>query len=81
MTDTRFSAAAVGPMVIVEVGPDLERLLIYKALLVHHSEYFAAATRGPWKDTQDRVVPLHDVEPATCKPEDISSSTDRIKLI
>ena len=51
MTDTRFSAAAAGPMVTVEVGLDRERFLIHKALLVYHSEYFVAATRGPWKDT------------------------------
>jgi hypothetical protein len=71
MTDTKFSAAATGPMVTVEVGPDRKRFLIHKALLVHHSEYFAAATRGPWKDTQDGVVPLHDVEPTTCRRRDL----------
>ncbi|KAH3916959.1 hypothetical protein HBI56_168860 [Parastagonospora nodorum] len=46
-----FVAAAAGPMVTVEVGLDRERFLIHKALLVYHSEYFVAATRGPWKDT------------------------------
>jgi len=33
---------------------------------VHHSEYFRKALSGSWKEAEENVVTLKDVEPATC---------------
>ncbi|KAF2642245.1 hypothetical protein P280DRAFT_260688 [Massarina eburnea CBS 473.64] len=52
-------------IVTVKVGPDQHQqdFQIHKALLTHHSEYFRAALQGEWKEAEDRVVVLDDVEP------------------
>jgi hypothetical protein len=61
------STAAEGEIVTVEVVPDRRRFLLHKALLSHHSEYFAGALRGKWQEAQTGVVPLLDIEPTVCE--------------
>jgi hypothetical protein len=36
-------------------------------LLAYHSEYFQKALAGPWKEAQEGLIVLEDVEPVTCK--------------
>jgi hypothetical protein len=50
-------------MVTVKVGrvPNQRTFSVHKALLVHHSDYFAAALGQNWQEGQDNVVTLdHD---------------------
>ncbi|KAI4937144.1 uncharacterized protein J4E92_001871 [Alternaria infectoria] len=62
----RPSEAAQEPVfVIVEVGDTKTRYHVHRSLLVEHSEYFKKALNGPWKEAQDGVVTLEDVECST----------------
>ncbi|KAI4652306.1 hypothetical protein J4E93_002505 [Alternaria ventricosa] len=62
----RPSEAAQEPVfVIVEVGDTKTRYHVHRSLLVEHSEYFKKALHGPWKEAQDGVVTLEDVESST----------------
>jgi len=40
---------------------------IHKVLLEEHSEYFQKALNGPWKEAEDKVVILDDVDCHSCK--------------
>lgn len=40
---------------------------IHKALLEEHSEYFKKSLNGPWKEAEDKVVCLDDVDCHSCK--------------
>jgi hypothetical protein len=53
--------------VILEIGSDRVKYCVHKALLVHHSEYFRKALQGPWKEAEEGVFRLPDIEPATGK--------------
>lgn len=66
ITNTFTSAAALGEIVIVEVGPKKQQYKVHKDLICHSSEYFRVAFNGPWKETEDRKVLLLDVEPEIC---------------
>jgi hypothetical protein len=55
--------------VTIEIGPDHEKYYIHRALLVRHSEYFAKALRGSWKEAQEGIVKLEEVGTAECKSE------------
>ena len=57
---------------ILEIGPKHIKYCIHKALLVHHSEYFRNALKGPWKEAEEGVIRLEDVEPATGKYKSVS---------
>jgi hypothetical protein len=35
--------------------------------MTQHSEYFQKALQGPWKEAEEGVVRLEDVEPETCE--------------
>lgn len=48
---------------VVEVGEKGRRYSLHKAFLCHYSEYFRKALNGPWKEAEDGVVPLKDIEP------------------
>jgi len=61
------SAAATGGVVVVKVGPNSVQFHVHKPLLMHHSEYFRKALSGSWKEAEENVVTLKDVEPETCK--------------
>ncbi|KAL1797261.1 hypothetical protein ACET3X_003867 [Alternaria dauci] len=50
--------------VVVEVGPECIKYNVQKAFLTHYSEYFSKALSGAWKEAQDQVVRLTDIEPA-----------------
>ncbi|KAI4628617.1 hypothetical protein J4E83_003170 [Alternaria metachromatica] len=64
----RPSEAAQEPVfVIVEVGDAKTRYHVHRSLLVEHSGYFKKALNGPWKEAQDGVVILEDVECSTCE--------------
>ncbi|KAI4630527.1 hypothetical protein J4E80_001465 [Alternaria sp. BMP 0032] len=62
----RPSEAAQEPVfVIVEVGDTKTKYHIHRSLLVEHSDYFKKASNGPWKEAQEGVVKLEDVECST----------------
>ncbi|KAF2127078.1 hypothetical protein P153DRAFT_398448 [Dothidotthia symphoricarpi CBS 119687] len=49
-------------VVMVEVGPDLTKFYVHRAILIKHSEYFKKALNGPWKEAEEGVVRLRDVD-------------------
>jgi len=49
--------------VIVEVGPEGLKYHVQAAFLTHYSEYFSKALNGPWKEAEDKVVRLVDIDP------------------
>lgn len=52
-------------MVTVEIGEEHHVYHAYKALLIHHSDYFRKALKGPWKESKEHKVTLEDIEPNT----------------
>ena len=58
-------SAFVAGTVFLKIGPDCIKYCVHKALLMHHSEYCPNALRGPWKEAEECVIILEDVEPAT----------------
>ena len=58
---TRSTASKDG-FVVLEIGPQKQRYHLHKALLTHHSEYFNNALNGPWKEAEDKIVTLEDVD-------------------
>ena len=70
LTNVLPSAVALeGPsaIVIIQVGPEHRRYYLHKAFLIHYSEYFRKALSGPWKEAEEGVIPLEDIEPGVCK--------------
>lgn len=55
-----------GGFVVVKVAKAVDYSL-HRALLVEHSEYFKKALNEPWKEAQDGVVRLEDVESSVCR--------------
>lgn len=51
----------------MEIGPQKKNYYIHKALLMQHSEYFRKALQGPWKEAEEGVVRLDDVDYCACK--------------
>lgn len=64
-----YSTAVRDPAdnVIVEIGPDRKKYVLHGAFLKYHSEYFRKALKGQWKEAQDKVITLDDVEPGVCE--------------
>lgn len=60
------STAASSSFVTVEIGADRKTYCVHKTLLEHHSGYFSGVFNGPWKEAEDGVVPLEDIEPGIC---------------
>ncbi|KAF1358717.1 hypothetical protein EJ07DRAFT_122576 [Lizonia empirigonia] len=58
------SSAHADGIVIVKVGPSHRKYYLHKALVLFHSEYFRKALQGSWKEAQEGVVRLKDVEPS-----------------
>jgi hypothetical protein len=54
-------------MIVVEIGPDAKKYFVHKALLMHHSKFFKKALTGTWKEAQEGVVRLEDVETEPCE--------------
>ncbi|KAH6875908.1 hypothetical protein BKA58DRAFT_454988 [Alternaria rosae] len=64
----KASKAAQDPIfAIVEAGDTKTRYHVHRWLLVQNSEYFKKALSGLWKEAQDGVVTLEDVECSTCE--------------
>jgi multisubunit Na+/H+ antiporter MnhE subunit len=63
----RTSPSITEGTIIIEIGPDRKRYYVHRALLVHHSEYFAKALQGSWKEAQEGVITLEDIGTAECK--------------
>lgn len=70
------SNIALKGALVVEIGPKRKKFSIHKALLAEHSAFFRGAMRGPWKEAQEGVVTLDDIEPDTCKCQ--YSATDSL---
>ena len=51
----------------VELGPDRTQYSVHPSLLAYYSKYFRRALIGPWKEAEDHVIKLHDVDCKTCK--------------
>jgi hypothetical protein len=61
------SSAITQGIVTIKVGSDSIEFQVHKALLTHHSGYFRKALSGPWREAQESLVALDDVESSTCK--------------
>jgi hypothetical protein len=59
---TTYSTATKEGFVVLEVGPQKQHYHLHKALLVHHSDYFRSAMNGSWKEAEDKLISLKDVE-------------------
>lgn len=64
---TKFSNSLSQGCVVLEIGPDRKTYYIHKALLSQHSNYFRKALQGPWKEAEEGVFTLDDVELSTSK--------------
>jgi len=66
---TLSSQFASAKIVIVEVGlgAGAKKYSLHKDALTAHSDYFRKALQGPWKESQERVVRLDDVDRDGCK--------------
>lgn len=64
---TTFSKAAREGVVTVKIGSLQVEYVVHKALLTHHSGYFAKAFNGSCKESEEIAVLLEDVECCTCK--------------
>jgi hypothetical protein len=49
--------------VAIKVGPSHTPYVILKAFLVYYSDYFKTALERPWKEAEDRMISLDDIEP------------------
>jgi hypothetical protein len=58
------AVARKGPEGIVTllIGPEHVPYYVHRDFLMHHSGYFKKALAGPWKESDERVVTLDDVE-------------------
>jgi hypothetical protein len=62
-----FRIAARNEIITVEVGPDRREYKVHKAPLIEHSEFFKMALKKPWKEQQEGVIRLDDIEPEICR--------------
>ncbi|KAI4616808.1 hypothetical protein J4E83_006389 [Alternaria metachromatica] len=49
--------------VIIEVGPTKIKYHVQRLFLTHYSDYFTKALSGSWRESEDGVVRLVDIEP------------------
>ncbi len=59
--------ASTKGIVIFEIGTGKIRYAIHRALLVYYSKYFHMALHDQWKEADEGVVELPDVETPECK--------------
>lgn len=50
-------------MVTIEVGPERKQYVLHQNFLVYYSKYFEKAHDGRLAESENRMIPLHDVEP------------------
>ena len=68
MLITRYSTAArESALIIVNVSASRIKYTVHRSLLVRHSEYFKKALTGSWKEAQEGVVTLKDVDCDACQ--------------
>lgn len=53
-------------MAVINIGPKSVSYYVHKSLLAQHSEYFDRAFSGTWKEAQEGVVTIDDVDCDTC---------------
>ncbi|KAH7389363.1 hypothetical protein DE146DRAFT_791395 [Phaeosphaeria sp. MPI-PUGE-AT-0046c] len=58
----RVSEITASDTIVVRVGTEAKKYTLHKRLLVHHFDYFKGALSGKFRETDDGVVPLDDVE-------------------
>lgn len=71
-----FRNAIQDVVIVVEVGPERVKHFVRKTVLEEHSEYFKRALNGSWKEADDKVVCLDDVDCSTCKSTPLLSHTE-----
>jgi hypothetical protein len=72
---TRVASSAFGEgTVVIEIGPEHKKYYVHRALLIQYSEYFRKALQGPWKEAQNGVVRLEDIDHRVCKKDSLPSS-------
>jgi len=49
--------------VVIEVGPEKIKYHVQRLFLTHYSDYFTKALSGSWRESEDGVVRLVDIEP------------------
>lgn len=64
LTFARFFTA--NGVVLVEVGSNREKYFIHKGLFAFHSDYFATALKGPWREAIERKSWVNDVNSGGC---------------
>jgi hypothetical protein len=64
---TTSREAARGGLVTIAVGPESVKYVVHRAVITEESEYFKKALKGPWKEAEQGIVRLEDVEPKICK--------------
>jgi hypothetical protein len=62
MSTNANSAIAVSDTIVVKVGVEEKKYTLHKKLLLHHSSYFRGALSGNFKETDEGVIPLDDVQ-------------------
>lgn len=55
------TATSAGGFVVVEIAKGVKYHL-HRAWLVEYSDYFRTPFKGPWKEAEDAVVRLENVE-------------------
>jgi hypothetical protein len=64
LTNITHSALARGnDMIVVSVSQTHQKYRIYKDLIAYYSEYFCNALKKPWKEAEDRLIELPDIDP------------------
>ena len=54
--------AAGSNTIVIKVGPNGKEYNLHTGLLIHHLGYFRGALSGAFRETDDGVVPLLDVD-------------------
>lgn len=50
-------------MITIDVGADHAKYSVYAELISYYSGYFKGTLNGSWKEAEDRVIELPDIEP------------------
>jgi hypothetical protein len=67
VTDQSLRTLLRDDTIKIGVGPGRTQYSVHPGLLAQHSEYFKRALYGPWKEAEERVIKLDDVDCQTCK--------------
>jgi hypothetical protein len=67
VTDSSLRSLLREDVIRIEVGPERTQYFVHPSLLAQHSEYFKRAMNGSWKEAEERVIRLDDVDCETRK--------------